>query len=559
MPRRRFDGVMANLEPNLKHSRWRGFLLRTVVLPVFIGLSATLLIVFFQWMQTDQARWFYLGLDGMQWYPFYALGLFVFLSAMFLVFKPKLRTTVTIGSGLVILLFGMSWFIRIESFRGDRTPRFVWRWTPSTEDQVKQYLISNRSRAVSAPSIPYERFAPTSSDYPSFMGPDRNGKLVGRNLSKRWHDHPPSLLWRHPVGLGWASFAIQGSVAVTLEQRDENECVVCYDLYRGVELWAHEEPVRFRNEHGDGPRTTPSIHCDRVYTCGGTGVICCLDLATGTLVWRCNLIEDVQGSPPFFGWSCSPLISGSELIVTPGTQPNGTIVALDLETGRERWRGGDDCTSYASPTVASLCGELQYLTFNGEGLRSFAGDGKSLWFAPWLTQGDSKVNVAQPVIVDRGGSSANEPARLLISSGYDMGTSLLEVHRDEGEWKIATVWKSKHLKSKFSNCIVHEGHIYGLDNGLLTCIRLSNGERTWKKGRYGHGQLLMIDGRLLIQCESGEIALVEANPDAHIEVGRFQALNDKTWNHPALAGNILVVRNDHEAAAYQLPTILQAY
>jgi outer membrane protein assembly factor BamB len=550
---------MLDLTPDQQHPYRPRLLLGLLVLAVLLGSLLTLLIAFIQWAQTDQARWFYLGLDGMQWYPFYALGLLVFLFAAFLVFKPKLRTTAILGSGLLLLLFGMSWFIRIESFRGDRTPRFAWKWTPSAEDQVKQYLISNRSRAVSAPSIPYERFAPTASDYPGFMGPDRNGKLVGRNLSKRWQDHPPSLLWRHPVGLGWSSFAIQGSVAVTLEQREENECVVCYDLYSGTELWAYEEPIRFRNEHGDGPRTTPSILGDRVYTCGGTGVICCIDLTTGTLLWKRNLIADASRSPPFFGWSCSPLISGSELIVTPGINPNGTIVALDLETGIERWRGGDDSTSYASPAVASLCGELQYLTFNGEGLRAFAHGGKSLWFAPWITQGDSKVNVAQPIIVDRGGSSANEPARVLISSGYDMGTTLLEVHRFKGEWKVDTVWKSKHLKSKFSNCMIHNDHIYGLDNGLLTCIRLTDGERTWKKGRYGHGQLLMVDGRLLIQCESGEVALVEANPDNHVEVARFQALDDKTWNHPALAGNILVVRNDHEAAAYQLQPVLQIH
>ncbi len=550
---------MLDLKPDQQHPYRPRLLLGLLVLAVLLGSLLTLLIAFIQWAQTDQARWFYLGLDGMQWYPFYALGLLIFLFAAFLVFKPKLRTTAILCSGLLLLLFGTSWFIRIESFGGDRTPRFAWNWTPSAEDQVKQYLISNRSRAATAPVIPYERFAPTASDYPSFMGPDRNGKLVGRNLSKRWQDHSPSLLWRHPVGLGWSSFAIQGSVAVTLEQREENECVVCYDLYSGTELWVHEEPIRFRNEHGDGPRTTPSILSDRVYTCGGTGVICCLDLTNGKLLWKRNLIEDARGSPPFFGWSCSPLISGSELVVTPGINPSGTIVALDLETGLERWRGGDDSTSYASPTVASLCGELQYLTFNGEGLRAFAHGGESRWFAPWLTQGDSKVNVAQPIIVDRGGSSANEPARVLISSGYDMGTTLLEVRRFKDEWKVDTVWKSKHLKSKFSNCMIHNDHIYGLDNGLLTCIRLTDGERTWKKGRYGHGQLLMVDSRLLIQCESGEVALVEANPDNHVEIARFQALDDKTWNHPALAGNILVVRNDHEAAAYQLQTVLQVY
>jgi outer membrane protein assembly factor BamB len=513
------------------------------------------IVGFVQWARTDQARWFYHGLDGMQWYLLIALVLAVTSIIGMVVFRPRLRTLATITSVGILVLFAASQVLRLESFRGDRTPRFVWKWTPTAEQEVKRYLISHSTRAVSSPRLAPERFAPTGDDYPGFMGPDRNAQVISRNLSKRWDKRPPRLLWRHPVGLGWAGFAVQGGVAVTLEQRDEEECSVCYDLKTGNELWVHAELLRFRNEHGDGPRTTPWIQGDRVYCCGGTGMVTCVDLATGDLVWKADLLADAGLQPPYFGWSCSPLVSGSELIVTPGIQPGGTIVALDLETGSERWRGGDDATSYASPVAATLCGQLQFLSFNGEGLRAFARGGKDLWFHPWLTQGESRVNVAQPVIVERG--SSTEPARIVISSGYDMGTSLLSVRQIDGSWHVETVWKSRHLKSKFSNCLIYRDHIYGLDNGLLTCLRLADGERTWKKGRYGHGQLLLVDGRLLIQCESGEIAMVEANPELHVELARFRALEDKTWNHPALAGNILLVRNDREAGAYELQTIVR--
>lgn len=536
----------------------RRSILRLVAIPIALGFGLSLLVSIIQWCQTDQARRFYIGLDGMQWYLMYAVGIALLAAGWIVTFKPRRRSVAAIGAGLLVLLAGVSTCLRVESFRGDRTPRFVWNWTPTAEQEVKRYLISHSARSARVTHLAPERFESTGNDFPGFMGPDHNAQLVGRSLSKRWDKIPPRPLWRHPIGLGWAGFAVQGGIAVTLEQRDEEECVVCYDLKQGHELWLHAERIRFRSEHGDGPRTTPLIHGERVYSCGGTGKVTCVDLASGRLVWKADLLADAGADPPYFGWSCSPIASGTELIVTPGIQPGGTIVGLDLETGEQQWRGGDDPTSYASPVATTLCGELQFLSFNGEGLRSFARGGSSLWFFPWLTQGESRVNVAQPVIVDRGGFAPEERSRVLISSGYEMGTALLEIYKVSDEWRIDTVWKSKHLKSKFSNFVVHREHLYGLDNGLLTCLQLSNGERTWKKGRYGHGQLLLVDGRLLIQCESGEIALVEANPDKHVELARFRALEDKTWNHPALARNILVVRNDREAAAYELQTVMRA-
>jgi len=537
--------------------RFRG-VFRTIAIPVLVGTLLSLILILVQWCQTDQARWFYIGLDGMQAYLAYAGVTAILFSFWILLYRPRVRTiSVIIGVGFAALA-GLSMSVRIESFRGDRTPRFVWKWTPKAEDQAKRYFVSHSNRGTSLPRIAPERFAPTGNDFPGFMGPDRNAHVIGRSVSVVWEKRPPRVIWRHPIGLGWAGFAIQGGIIITMEQREEQECTVCYDLFSGNELWMHAEQLRFRNEHGDGPRTTPLIHGDRVYSCGGTGMVTCLELATGNLVWKADLLVDAGCVPPYFGWSCSPLASGSELVVTPGIQPGGTIVALDLETGSERWRGGDDSTSYASPLAATLCGEMQFLSFNGEGLRAFAIGGRGLWFQPWLTQGESRVNVAQPVIVDRGGKSEGERARVLISSGYEMGTALLEISKETDDWRVEILWKSRHLKSKFSNFVVFRDHIYGLDNGLLTCLRLSDGVRTWKKGRYGHGQLLLVDHRILIQCESGEVALVETNPDEHIELARFRALEDKTWNHPSLAGNILVVRNDREAAAFELQTLIQS-
>jgi outer membrane protein assembly factor BamB len=137
--------------------------------------------------------------------------------------------------------------------------------------------------------------------------------------------------------------------------------------------------------------------------------------------------------------------------------------------------------------------------------------------------------------------------------GYGIGSKLYRVQDGGGAWRAEVVWESPRLKSKFGNLIAHEGSVYGLDDGVLTCLDPATGERRWKGGRYGHGQLLLVGGLLLVQTEEGEVVLVEPSPEAHRELTRFAALEGKTWNPPALAGALLVVRNDREAAAYELP------
>ena len=192
------------------------------------------------------------------------------------------------------------------------------------------------------------------------------------------------------------------------------------------------------------------------------------------------------------------------------------------------------------------------MSFNGSGLRSVGLDGQSLWFQPWVTQGDSRVNVAQPKVISDNATTADS-VKVLISSGYDKGTALLNVSYVDDRWSSEVLWESKLLKSKLSSFVVHENFAYGFDNGILACIDLTNGKRVWKGGRYGHGKMLLVRNRLLIQAESGEIVLVAATPSAHLELARFEALTSKTWNEMALAGEVLVVRNDCEAAAVRLP------
>ncbi len=514
-------------------------------MPVAVGLLLGIVVTVVRSLAEVDSRSIYLGLDGMR-FPLAICGLALIASTLAMVwYRPKWKTIGVLAVLLVATGFGLYRTVRIDSFYGNMIPRLVWRWAPTAEQEIETYLTSSSVKKNKASAS--DLFASTENDFAGFLGSRRDASVVGIELASDWETTPPKLLWRHPVGLGWSSFAIVGGAAVNLEQRGAAECVICYRVATGDELWCHSEPVRFEDEHGDGPRSTPTIHQGRVVSMGASGILTCLELKTGKLIWRRETFANPDQQNLLWGMSGSPLIYDDQVLVTPGAGDGASAISYALSTGNEVWRSGDDRAGYSSPVETRLCGERQLLSFNGAGLRSYAIDGTPLWLHPWLTQGESqRVNVAQPVVLPNN--------QVLISSGYDNGTALLEVKRGKGDEYVAeVVWLSKQLKSKMSNFIVHGQHIYGLDNGILTCVDLADGQRLWKRGRYGHGQMLLVGDKLLIQAESGELALVAASPDQHRELAKFNALFSKTWNNMALAGNILVVRNDREAAAFELP------
>ena len=521
-----------------------------ILFPIGIGLPLSIAISFVQWLQEEKTKLYFIGLDGMCFYL--AIGLFaIAASGLGIIrFRPRKRTLLISAVVVSLVLFGASKLLRIDGYNGDRTPRITWRWKPKTEHNIKAYLTSRtvNERELSIESV----FRPTMNDFPEMHGVNRTAKIDCVDLKTNWNTDAPTLLWRHPVGLGWSGFAVVGNAAVTLEQRDEFECVVCYDVRNGIELWCHREGTRFNHEHGDGPRTTPTICDGRVYTMGATGILTCLEFSTGEQHWKQSVFSDPISQNLIFGMSGSPLVVDGLVVVTPGAGVGAAAIAYDMDTGVMVWSSGDDPASYSSPVAATLFGKKQVLSFNGAGLRSYGLDGQALWFQPWVTQGDSRVNVAQPKVISEEALTADR-VKVLISSGYDMGTAMLNVSYVDDCWSSEVLWESKLLKSKLSSFVVHENFAYGFDNGILACIDLTNGKRAWKGGRYGHGKMLLVRNKLLIQAESGQIVLVAATPTAHMELSRFEALTSKTWNEMALTGEVLVVRNDCEAAAVRLP------
>ena len=423
---------------------------------------------------------------------------------------------------------------RLRGMTGDFLPIFEPRW--------RHEAIVARPRAESTAAL--EKSG--RPDFPQYLGVHRNCIIDdGTLLARDWEKEPPQILWRQPIGIGWSGFAIVGNRAVTMEQRGENETVTCLDVLTGRELWTHADPVRFTSSFGsDGPRATPTIADGRVFTLGGNGVVNCLALDTGKLLWQRRLSEDAPTGLPEYGYAGSPLVLDGKVIVSAGQSHEKSLFAYRVADGKIAWSGGSEPAGYSSPALATLAGVPQILMFNMVAITAHHPDtGEVLWEYPW---GLHLPQVAQPVPVGAD--------RVLFSSGYGVGTELLEIKRDAaGKLSAQRVWKALTFRAKMSSFVHRDGFIYGLDDGMLACVDARDSTRKWKEGRYGHGQLLLVGDLLLLTAESGEIFLLAPAPDGPHELAHFRVFHSKTWNPPALSGDLLLVRTDQEAACLRLP------
>ena len=428
---------------------------------------------------------------------------------------------------------------QIQGFSGGFLPTVVFRWKKPVEAERPAATASGASAGEVSLATGY---MPTGTDWTEFRGASRDGIVRGATFSAGWLD--PELQWRIPVGEGWSSFCVVGPLAFTQWQDGESEVTVCLEAANGREIWRHADGVRFEETMGGpGPRATPTYSNGRLFALGATGILNCLDPNDGTLRWSVNILADNNAGNIQWAMSGSPLVDGGRVIVAPGGAANASLVAYDIETGEKSWHVGDAAASYSSPLLAAVCGERQLLIFDGDGVSAYnPGDGRPLWNHSFTTS--MKINVAQPGVV--GGSA------MLLSLGYGVGSLMIDVERKDEAWTATERWKSKKLKSKFNDFVIRDGHAYGLDEGMLACMRLSDGSRAWKGMRCGYGQLLLVGDVLVVLSEKGEVVYVKADPADEAILGRFKAISGKTWNHPVIANGRLFVRNTSEAACFAL-------
>jgi outer membrane protein assembly factor BamB len=454
-----------------------------------------------------------------------------------------------IRSGTAVLLafagFSVSILLRNDGMTGDYKFSFHSRWKQTAEDA----MLAAHPPATSKPTVQIDRSSLTNSlahpEWPEFRGSDRAGRSLAPKISTNWNGQPPKLLWKIPVGPGWSSFAVAGRMLFTQDQRGPNETVVCYDADSGREIWKTEIDGRLNDPMGGpGPRATPTLANGALYAVGSLGAFLRLNPVTGEIVWKKDLTKVANSKVPMWGFSSSPLMIGSVVIVYGGGAGEKGLLAFDTTSGELRWSVPCAENSYASPQLNPLLGEDSILMLSSSGLVLLdPSSGKTRLDYEWKTP---QFRAVQPHVL------GNDT--ILLPTGMNMGTRAIRIKKSNGQYAAEELWTSRQLKPDFVDLVTHQGHAYGNDGGILTCIDLQTGARKWKAGRYGKGQILLLEnsGLLLILSEQGQVVLLAVDPTEHRELASFQALEGKTWNHPVLVGDRLYVRNSQEAAAYRV-------
>lgn len=443
-------------------------------------------------------------------------------------------------SGSLIIAGGVFLLLRTDGVTGEDGSQFAWRWTASAEQRLlAQPLQPTPTTTTNRPA------AGDLSEWPGFRGSARDSIVRNSRIDTNWVRTPPVVLWRRPIGPGWSSFAARSGSFYTQEQRGEEEIVACYRVDTGEPVWQHRDSVRFwESNAGAGPRATPTLSQNRLYTLGATGILNALDSQTGTLVWSRNVVHDTGIQVPVWGFSGSPLIEEDLAIVAV----SGQLAAYAITNGSPRWFGPKHGMSYSSPHRTVIAGKVHIVLLSAAGATGVAPqDGAVLWEHAW--KGGA---IVQPALTLDGDILVNS-----INPMGGIGLRRLSISHASNQWAAATKWTSTGLKPYFSDFIVHRQHALGFDGGILACIDLVDGQRKWKGGRFGHGQLLLLQDQdcLLVLTERGDIALVEAALDDFREIARSPAIAGKTWNHPVLLDDVMLVRNSEEMAALRLPKV----
>lgn len=528
-----------------------------------VATTALLLLFFMVWWLTNRRiaraeRWTCLGIAVgggivsellshkvgiMPWLLLSLPWVITTWSAWLLLARKASPTTRRRGVMTVLVLTWSAFLpIRYEGISGDGEPALHWRWTPSAEDL---YRTERERRQAELPIVmPITTLTVHPGDWPGFRGPQRDGVVRNLTIHIDWKASPPRLLWRQRIGPGWSSMAVVGDRLFTQEQRDNTEAVVCLDASTGREVWVHTDAVRFSDDQaGPGPRASPTFADGRLYALGGTGVLNSLDAVTGERQWSHDLVAEIGAKTPLWGFSSSPLIVPGLVVVFVESDGGKTLVAYDARSGELAWTADAGKAGYSSPQWMSLDGVEQILVLSMDGLIGVdPGSGTVLWQYGLPARG-GPWRPLQPQPLGNGG---------IVLTSESLGVMLLNVKRAGKSWTVSQQWASRALKPSFSDFVIHDHTIYGFDGNTFCCVDGRTGQRRWKEGRYGHGQVLLLADLLLVLSEDGEAILLKANPSAHEEIGRFKAIEGKTWNHPAIAGGRLYVRNGEEIACYQL-------
>ena len=371
--------------------------------------------------------------------------------------------------------------------------------------------------------------------WPQFRGPLRDGRSAESGLARSWPAGGPPLVWKKTIGDGFSEVVVGDGRVFVLLADAESELATGIDAASGEEQWRTVLGPRFKEEFGDGPRATPVLSDGVLYALSSGGRLHALRGSDGRKLWSVDLVETYGSGVPRRGFAASPLVEGDLLIIEAGGAGGKAFVAFDKKNGEERWTADEGRAGYSSGLAVDIGGVRQMVfarTATSEIVSLLPGGGVH-WRYKWKAG-----PIAMPILVP--------PNGLFVSSGEDIGASLLRIDMRDGVPTVSEAWSSRAMKNHFGSSVLVGDHIYGFDNATLRCISAATGERTWAQRGFGKGTLVSADGLLYVLSDSGLLALVEATPGEYREKARFQAMTGKAWTAPALAQGRLYVRDQDE-------------
>jgi outer membrane protein assembly factor BamB len=383
-----------------------------------------------------------------------------------------------------------------------------------------------------------------ATDWPQWRGPQRNGVSQETNLLKEWPAAGPKLLWQiKEIGNGYSTPAVVGSRLYVLANKGmEDEFVLALDVSQGQQIWSTHIGKVGPNQSPQYPaaRSTPTVDGALLYALGSDGDLACLEAATGKIRWQKNLRTDFGGKPGNWAYAESPLVDGGVLICTPGGS-EATIVALNKQTGDTIWKSavpGGDPAGFASAVVGEAGGIRQYIQFLGKGLVGVdAKTGRYLWRYDKTSNGS--LNIPTPIFRDSE----------VLTSASKTGTGLTKLTVEGDNVTATEIYLNPKLQNHIGGLVLVGDYFYGTTNQALLCLEFKTGATKWEDRSVGKGSVCYADGRLYVHGENGDVALVEATPEAYHEKGRFTPPdqpdrgNAKAWAYPVVANGRLYIRD----------------
>ena len=432
-------------------------------------------------------------------------------------------------------------------------------------------LVTLTSLACTAAAPPAEvKVTRTGVDWPRFLGPNFDNVSPEKGILTNWPKGGLRKVWQCELGIGYPPPVIAEGRLFHFDRFDNSCRLTARNAETGELLWKYEYPTTYEDRYGydPGPRASPTVDGDRVYAYGPDGMLLCVAVTDGKLLWSVDTREKIFFQQNFFGVGSAPLIDGDLVIVTVGgsekgprpvdfreVKPNGTaVLGLDKKTGQIKYSSGSELSSYSSPILATLGTQRFGLYYARGGLLGFDPQtGKQAFHYPWRGRIEESVNAANPLVVGN---------RVLLSECYGPGSSLIEIK----DGKVKELWtdadkdpREKSLMCHWNTPIHAEGFVYGSSarhtpDADLRCLDLATGDLKWRERRTTRCSLLQVDGHFLSLAESGELRLFKANPAKYEELSRWEVdeLKYPCWAPPVLSRGLLYLRGQGKLVCYEL-------